>query len=129
LAIALGGALGAGFRYALFLLFEGTSGLLLFENLLGSFCIGLVVCLLTTQARYQGAWLLPFFVTGMLGSFTSFSGFSFELFQFFEIRNFSGVIFYYSSSLVGGLVAVWAGVVMGQALQKLGFRFWRSPKS
>jgi CrcB protein len=82
--VALGGALGSVARY-------GCSGLAvrwlgasfpwgtLFVNVAGSFAIGLLATLVTTDGRHAlGSDARAFLLVGVLGGFTTFSSFSLE---------------------------------------------------
>jgi len=79
--VAIGGALGASLRYLTSIFFKyffyysfvGT----LVVNVLGSFLIGLFIYLLQNKSLSQDL-IRYFFIVGVLGSYTTFSAFSFE---------------------------------------------------
>ena len=79
--VATGGALGASLRYLTSIFFKyffyysfvGT----LVVNVLGSFLIGLLVYLVQNKNLSQDL-IRYFFIVGVLGSYTTFSAFSFE---------------------------------------------------
>ncbi len=50
-------------------------------NLIGAFCIGMILELLAFKSTPL-AWVSPLLVTGFLGGFTTFSAFSLEITQF-----------------------------------------------
>ncbi|NOK61432.1 MAG: fluoride efflux transporter CrcB [Chloroflexi bacterium AL-W] len=82
--ISLGAVVGANLRYALSLWAAQQWGVAfpygtLLVNVLGSFCIGILLeCIGTYPGLVQ--WRAPL-VTGLLGSLTTFSTFSFETYQ------------------------------------------------
>ena len=83
LLVAIGGSVGASLRYFVYLFFKfflfsnymflGT----LFVNILGSFLIGFLITLLETK-NLSSDFIKYFLIIGLLGSFTTFSTFSFE---------------------------------------------------
>jgi len=82
LSIAAGGALGAVSRYGVTLGVArlGVSGfpyVTLLVNVLGSFCIGIVVTWFGGRADINQA-LRPMIQVGFLGAFTTFSAFSLD---------------------------------------------------
>jgi len=87
--VASGGAIGASLRYLVALLIRGVDFPLstLIVNVLGSFLIGLFVGLVQHETGLVHDEHVPFtskpgfrlfFVTGLLGGFTTFSAFSIE---------------------------------------------------
>lgn len=82
--ISLGAVVGANLRYGLSLWAAQQWGVAfpygtLLVNVLGSFCIGILLeCIGTYPGLVQ--WRAPL-VTGLLGSLTTFSTFSFETYQ------------------------------------------------
>jgi len=83
LLVAIGGSIGATLRYIFYLfsksflfpnyLFINT----LIVNIIGSFFIGYTIMLMGNKSLSQD-FIKYFFVIGILGSFTTFSTFSFE---------------------------------------------------
>jgi CrcB protein len=82
--VALGGALGSVARYACSITAARWLGAAfpwgtLFVNVAGSFAIGLLAALVTTDGqRLLGADARAFLLVGVLGGFTTFSSFSLE---------------------------------------------------
>lgn len=76
--VALGGAIGAMFRYSIgFLPFKGAFPLItLLINILGAFAIGLVAGM--AENREVSPGMILFLKTGVCGGFTTFSTFSLE---------------------------------------------------
>jgi CrcB protein len=113
LLVAAGGALGAMGRYGISLLAMGWLGAAfpwgtLAVNVLGSGAIGV----LAGQGISGGARL--FWVTGVLGGFTTFSAFSLEAALLWERAAWQGVV-YVLASLGLGLAAFALGWVLARA--------------
>lgn|SRR5690606_1875600 len=119
LAIALGGALGSVLRFACVsyvtplvnLRFPlGTFAV----NMLGSFLIGVAyVVLIEKTAAVE--WRL-FFITGVLGGFTTFSAFSLEMLQLWQDGHTLTALAYAVSSVALGLAMVFIGVALTQKI-------------
>jgi CrcB protein len=117
--IAGGGALGALARYGLWGWVQGHTGLTfpwgtLVVNLLGSLLIGLTMRLL------EGFALAPevrtFAIVGLLGSFTTFSTYSYETVALLREGDWRRAAFYALGSVVLGVCAVGLGLVGGDLL-------------
>lgn len=118
LAIALGGALGAIARFALshqtyIWLGRDFAWGTLAVNLIGSFMIGLLTILLINKFAVSTEWR-AFLIVGFLGSFTTFSTFSFETMQYIQIGELNKAMLNIAVSVVGCLIAVWIGLVAGK---------------
>lgn len=118
LAVALGGAIGAVLRYAVYLWSlswnasafpAGTFAV----NIIGSFLIGL----LWTTGSPWNAQTKALVFTGVLGGFTTFSTFSLEVSTLFKDGDSRTAIIYLLGSVVLGLAAAGAGMLLGQRLQ------------
>jgi CrcB protein len=118
--IALGAALGANLRYCLSLWAAqrfGTSfpyGTLII-NVLGSFAIGIVLVLATTRLALSEPLRL-LIVTGLLGGFTTFSSFSFEVYTLLTGGSWGAAALYVLGSFGLGMVGVFAGAGLARAL-------------
>jgi CrcB protein len=118
--IMLGGALGAGSRFAVgtlaarFYIAVFPLGTFLI-NVSGSFLIGLFMMLFLYRATISTNWRL-FLVTGILGGYTTFSSFEWE--TLFAIRSGAGAIaiLYVLLSVVLGLLAAWLGALLATRL-------------
>lgn len=115
--IMLGGGIGAAFRHILFILIQGSSGNsfptgTLVVNLLGSFAIGLLWCLL------EGIQISPefrfFIFTGLLGGFTTFSTFARETMQLIQVGEWKSAAFYLGASNILGILFVFAGYYLAK---------------
>jgi CrcB protein len=118
--VALGGAIGSVARYVLsgavqraYPTFFPTGTLAV--NLVGCLIVGLVGGLaLRPVGLSLGARL--FLVTGICGGFTTFSAFGFETFQLLSAGELWQAGVNALVQMVGGLIAVWAGIVVSRLL-------------
>lgn len=118
--IAMGGAVGAVLRYGVSvsiysLLGRGFPYGTLFVNVSGSLLMGLLSVLMLERFNVGPEWRAAVLV-GLLGSFTTFSTFSFETLNLLEqgdlMRAMSNIVL----SVLVCLVAVWFGVLIGRQL-------------
>lgn len=84
-------------------------------NLLGSFLIGVVYILAARKLGISDNARL-FLGPGFCGGFTTFSAFAWENMNLIEQRLTGTAVLYICVSLVGGLLAVWAGAALGRQL-------------
>ena len=114
LSLALGGALGACSRYAVSQwvmkvypgeLSHGT----LAVNVLGSLFIGVLFVLIHDKGHLPESWK-PLLMTGMLGSFTTFSTFSLETLTHITEGQYLHAISYVVLSLVLCIMATFVGI-------------------
>lgn len=112
LLVGCGGALGAMLRYALGLLPIRTSFpiMTMLINILGAFCIGMVVAYAQKSTAQTG--FLLFLKTGFCGGFTTFSTFSLETLQLFETQRYLEGTMY----ALGSLLLCILGVLLGRSL-------------
>ena len=111
--VAAGGALGASLRYLTSIFFKyffyysfvGT----LVVNVLGSFLVGLFIYLLQNKSLSQDL-IRNFFIIGVLGSYTTFSAFSFETIDLLTNNKLLLSFIYIFSSLVLCLIAAYVGL-------------------
>lgn len=121
LAVALGGAVGAVLRFV-------TASWVVTQwprhFYLGTFTVNIIGCLLI--GLLSGLFLLrsdlPIelrggLIIGLLGGFTTFSSFSLELLKLFESGRHNEAFAYLLCSLVGGVLAVWAGFALAPLYQ------------
>ena len=120
LMIAIGGALGSVVRFASvgyltpLLNYRFPVGTFV-VNIFGSFLIGVAYVLLVEKAVLAAEWRL-FFITGVLGGFTTFSAFSLEMLQMWQEGHVLISIAYATSSVILGLLMAYVGM---QFVQKL----------
>lgn len=120
--VALGGMIGATLRQITNQFFYTQSiGAQLFtatafENILGSFMIGFIYQLLSVQLKNNPALNL-FLLTGIIGSYTTYSGFMIEALM---ISNESYLILlgYIFLQIAVGIVALWVGLMSGKRFIK-----------
>lgn len=116
LFIAAGGAIGAVLRY---LTIVGAHSLLganypigtLGVNVIGSFLMGLVVTYFVSLGDMSSE-LRAFLIVGLLGSFTTFSAFSYDILNYWEKGDFTAVFAYGASSVVFSIGAIYLGVML-----------------
>ena len=111
--VATGGALGASLRYLTSIFFKyffyysfvGT----LVVNVLGSFLIGLFIYLVQNKSLSQDL-IRYFFIVGVLGSYTTFSAFSFETIDLLTNNKLLLSFIYIFLSLILCLLAAYVGL-------------------
>lgn len=111
LQVALGGAIGSALRYltvrgAALLFGAGLPWGTFAVNVVGSFAMGLGFALLV---RRGDAALAPFFLTGVLGGFTTFSAFSLDVVLLAERGRPAAAALYVAGSVLLALAAFLAG--------------------
>jgi len=112
LVVALGGSIGAVLRFLIFSIMEKSSGQsfpwpTLTVNLLGSFLIGLLWGLFDDIFVSQGLRLFLF--VGILGSFTTFSTFAFDVFSLGKDGSIKYLMTYILATNVLGIVLAIGG--------------------
>lgn len=115
LAVALGGALGAMGRFAVSTWsnrrFHHNPIGTLIVNLTGAFVLGLVVALGDNHLDLSPeAYRL--IVTGVLGSYTTFSTMFYETFTLIETEKSTLAMIYAAGSLLAGVLAVFLGMAL-----------------
>lgn len=123
LAVAAGGALGAPARYAVGVLIptpaHGFPWSTFVINVTGALLLGLLVVLLLERfppTRYAR----PFFGTGFLGAYTTFSTYMVETVLLARDGHVERATAYVLGSLVTGLFAAWLGTAIGRRLSRVG---------
>ncbi len=113
LLVFLGGGLGSVCRYALSRMLPqvqpGFPWATLLANLAGCLLIGLLAHSLAHDSAWR--WLL---VAGFCGGFTTFSTLSLECVQLWQAQQFATLALYLAASLILGLIAVAAGLMLGR---------------
>lgn len=120
--VALGGMIGASLRHItnqfFYAQFMGTSlfTVTAFENILGSFLIGWLYVILNNKFKNNPALNL-FLLTGIIGSYTTYSGFMIEALMISNESLF--ILFgYIFLQIILGIVALWFGLMTGKRLLK-----------
>jgi CrcB protein len=108
-AVALGGAVGACLRYAIVLLVghenQGFPYATLIANVLGCVAIGILLFLIDQREFLNAHWRV-FVVTGILGSLTTFSTFSYESYSLWMSGERSLAVVAVSANVLVGIAAV-----------------------
>ncbi len=118
-AVSSGGLIGALLRYGISSLsFRWTGNSLwgiLFANLSGSFGFALLSGLLEGRLPHPDYARL-FLMTGLLGSFTTFSTFSFDTLDLFQKKMLILGSLYLFLSIAGSILVAWYGWNLGKSL-------------
>jgi CrcB protein len=122
--VAAGGAAGASARYGAGLLWPTAAGSFpwttLVVNVVGCAVIG-VLMVLVTEVWTPHRLVRPFFGTGVLGGFTTFSTYAVDIQQLVQHGHARTALAYLVSTLLAALFAVWLaaaatrGLVAGRA--------------
>ncbi len=120
IGVALGGAFGASSRWLLDRFIEQhTESVFPWAtfavNVSGCLVIGLVIETLVDR-HHLPAWLRVGIVVGVIGGYTTFSTFSQETFSLLESNDVGVALGYATASVVLGVLAVYAGTLLGRAL-------------
>jgi CrcB protein len=114
--VSVGGAIGSSLRYLTSYFMQkwlsqsfpwGT----LAANILGCLVIGILMGYFSKSQVNNNDYRL-LLVTGFCGGYTTFSAFAFENFNFWQQGNFSTILIYIATSVLGGLIAVYAGFTL-----------------
>lgn len=119
-AIAAGGALGAVARHLIAMsplanVFSKFPLPTFVINVSGSFLIGFLLILLTDRFEVSEALRMGVIV-GFLGALTTFSTFELELYGLASERDHLVSVLYVLLSVVGGFIAVAAGIRLGRSI-------------
>ena len=115
--VALGGALGASLRFissSFFNLFYPNLPIgTFFINVLGSFIVGLLINTLEMR-NYSEIFIKYFLIIGVLGSYTTFSAFSYEVIELYNNKKFLLSVIYILASVFSCIVAAYAGYTINK---------------
>lgn len=113
LSVIVGAAFGASLRWVFTMLFNPVSSSLpfgtLFCNVLGCYLIGFLGMFFSQNFQLPEHYRL-LFITGFLGSLTTFSTFSYEVFQFLHLGFYLRALALMCLHLFGGIIACFVGV-------------------
>ena len=121
LLVMAGGALGAAGRFCLggALLRSFGNGIpwgTLAANLIGSFAVGFIAVWLEGRGPSALYWR-AFLIVGVLGGLTSFSALMLDALLFARAQRNDLLLAYLGGTLVAGLLLVWAGARLAEALR------------
>lgn len=112
-AVSVGGALGASARYGASLLWPTHTGgfpwTTFWVNVVGCFVIGAFMVVIT-EAWAAHRLVRPFFGTGVLGGFTTFSTYAVDIQRLVDTGHPRTALAYLAATLVAALAAVWLAV-------------------
>lgn len=119
IAVALGGSIGALLRYATYLFFEKSQNqtfpwATLIINLTGAFLIGFIWGILNKFYVAPGYRLFIF--VGILGSFTTFSTFAFDVFNLSREAGAKQVITYILATNLIGISLAFIGYYLSRLI-------------
>jgi len=123
--VMLGGVLGSLLRWAVALFLPLAEGGLPWAtftaNASGCFVIGFYATLTGPDGRvFVGPRMRQFVMTGICGGYTTFSGFSLEVFRFLLDGDVRSAALYLLASLASWLAAVWLGEILAWRLNNWG---------
>lgn len=122
LAISMGAALGALFRWQLGIrlngLLPGMPPGTLAANLIGGFVVGLAIAYFAQSPTLSTEWRL-FIITGFCGGLTTFSTFSAEVVTLLQAGQTAWAIGTMGIHLCGSLLSTFSGLMLGQALKTI----------
>ncbi|MEO0544330.1 MAG: fluoride efflux transporter CrcB [Pseudomonadota bacterium] len=118
--VALGGALGAMARFGTTsasarLFGHGFPIGTMVVNVVGSLVMGLIIGWLASRSAGDQSFRM-FFVTGFLGSFTTFSAFSLDFATLYERGALSLAMGYAVTSVLASIAAVFVGLALSRSL-------------
>lgn len=118
--VALGGAMGAIFRFITMQMVGSVAGkefpfATLAVNVLGGFLLGVLVEYLALVSD-QAKTLHPLLAIGVLGGFTTFSTFTLDMWVLIQRGEYISVTLYMLLSVAGALIAMLAGMACARAV-------------
>jgi len=126
LAVGIGSALGGMGRFWLAGIISQRWGDsfpwgTIFVNISGSFVIGLLAALASTEGRLPSKlspFAVQFFMIGICGGYTTFSSFSLQTLKLIQTGSISQASVNIALSVIACLAAVWAGYLLGQVFNR-----------
>ncbi|KOG07259.1 fluoride efflux transporter CrcB [Streptomyces viridochromogenes] len=120
--VALGGAIGATARYAASLWWPAGPGgfpwATFWTNVVGCAVIG-VFMVVITEVRAAHRLVRPFFGTGVLGGFTTFSTYAVDIQQLLDNGHARVGLAYLAATLTAALTAVWLAAAATRRVLKV----------
>jgi CrcB protein len=123
-AVTVGGVIGSLLRWAVALALplteHGLPWATFVANATGCFAIGFYATLTGPDGRlFVGPRSRQFFMVGICGGYTTFSGFSLEMVRFVLTGDWRSAALYLLISVASWLVAVWLGEVLARRLNNM----------
>jgi CrcB protein len=120
LYVGFGGFLGASFRFGIGRLMKiwldhPFPWATLAVNIVGCICLGFMVGLFKNHASFSTLWL--FLVIGFLGSFTTFSAFSFETVELLQQQELRLAMLNIAANVIFCLGAILSGILAGNYIK------------
>ena len=114
--VGFGGFIGALARYSSNLIFGSILGLpiplaTLFVNILGSFVMGVIFYFTSNNSS---EFYKLFFMTGILGGFTTFSAFSLDSINMFIEKEYQNLFLYISISVFLSIFSLYLGFILSR---------------
>ena len=114
--VGFGGFIGALARYSFNLIFGNILGLpiplaTLFVNILGSFVMGVIFYFTSNNSS---EFYKLFFMTGILGGFTTFSAFSLDSINMFIEKEYQNLFLYISISVFLSIFSLYLGFILSR---------------
>ncbi|KHE66750.1 fluoride efflux transporter CrcB [Halobacillus sp. BBL2006] len=109
LFVFLGGAIGAVLRFEVSHLWNRKKKIPLgtfFANVTGGILLGVLIKIYEITGFPESAWLL--LATGFCGGYTTYSTFSYEVFQLLDQKKWGAAALYLGSSILITITAVWS---------------------
>ena len=118
-AVAIGGALGSVLRYLVSSWFVQRLGTgfpwgTFTINVTGSFAIGIVLQLALSRMGLN-PYVRLFFATGILGGYTTFSTYAYEIYTLGNAAPPTQSVLYALGSVIAGVAAAYAGTLVARA--------------
>lgn len=121
-SIAAGGAIGAGARYELGVLFPAAAPAFPWTtfavNIGGCLLIG-VLMVLVTDVWPERPLVRPFLGVGVLGGFTTFSAYAVELQQLVAAGAFGVAAAYLAGTAIAAVGATWLGLAIARRIVRM----------
>ena len=131
-AIAAGGALGAPARYEITRLIHVAKGTFpwatFWTNITGSLALGFLL-ILVIERFPPSRYLRPFFATGFLGAYTTFSTSMVDTDTLIKDGHAAIGVAYLLASAAAGFAAVWVGIIAGRLVPIAEHRHHPRPKA
>jgi CrcB protein len=125
LCISAGGALGSVARWGVgeFVphAVDRFAWSIFIDNVSGAFVLGLLMALVL-EVWSTTRYVRPFVGVGLLGGYTTFSTYMLDAHSLLRAGEVPLMLGYLAATLAAGLVAVWAGIIVGRVLIVLATR-------